>query len=281
MVKYNLPIGLSTCGGKPLTPENLTDMRECGIEGIELSFPNFDGFDFVTARRNTDAAGIRIWSMHLPFYPFDRIDISSTNRELRGRTIEFLSELMKKASTEAGVDRFIIHPSGEPIPDEVREGKMQCAMDSLGVLAERAHGLGAVIAVEELPRTCLGRDSSELERLLSVNDKLRVCFDTNHLLREPISDFIRNVGGRIITLHVSDYDWIDERHWLPGEGKTDWQALIAALEAVGYDGPWLYEVGYEPEWTISRRTLTNHDFAENAGTIFRGETPAPIGMPNV
>ena len=31
MVKYNLPIGLSTCGGKPLDRANLEDMKKSGI----------------------------------------------------------------------------------------------------------------------------------------------------------------------------------------------------------------------------------------------------------
>ena len=47
-----------------------------------------------------------------------------------------------------------------------------------------AQQLGQVIAVEDLPRTCLGRESSEMLELISVNDKLRVCFDTNHLLQK-------------------------------------------------------------------------------------------------
>ena len=54
--------------------------------------------------------------------------------------------------------------------------------------------------------------------LISADDRLRVCFDTNHLLKESIIDFIYNVGDKIITTHVSDYARENERHWLPGEG---------------------------------------------------------------
>jgi sugar phosphate isomerase/epimerase len=44
-----------------------------------------------------------------------------------------------------------------------------------------------------------------------------VCFDTNHLLKESSEDFARAVGPHIVTLHVSDYDGKDERHWMAGE----------------------------------------------------------------
>ena len=50
------------------------------------------------------------------------------------------------------------------------------------------------------------------------------------------------MGGRIITLHVSDYDFVDERHLLPGEGKNPWGEILRALEEVGYDGRFTYEV---------------------------------------
>ena len=49
------------------------------------------------------------------------------------------------------------------------------------------------------------------------------------------------LAGRIGNVHISDYDFIDERHELPGNGKNDWPAIIAGLEKLDYDGPFLYE----------------------------------------
>ena len=70
--------------------------------------------------------------------------------------------------------------------------------------------------------------------------------------------FIKNVGRKIVTLHVSDYDFIDERHLLPLKGKNDWKAILASLEKdAGYRGPFLYEVsGRDPE-------VTHASFREN------------------
>ena len=96
-----------------------------------------------------------------------------------------------------------------------------------------------------------------------------VCFDTNHLLKENPVDFIHKIGKRIITTHVSDYDFINERHWLPGEGGLDWQAILHALKDVGYSGMWLYEIGFScPKTILRNRDLNCNDFARNAKELF-------------
>ena len=73
------------------------------------------------------------------------------------------------------------------------------------------------------------------------------------------------------------YDFKDEKHWLPGEGDIDWQKLYNDLLAVGYNGMWLYELGFKPEDTIDRRDLDYKDFYNNAMEIFGGKNPTAIG----
>ena len=136
-------------------------------------------------------------------------------------------------------------------------------------LLEIAKANGSVIAVEDLPRTCLGNNAAEIAELISVHPDLRVCFDTNHLLTEDAADFIRTIGKKIITTHISDYDFINERHWLPGEGQLDWQRILQAFNDINYDGVWLYELGFAcPKTLIRERDLTCGDFARNAKEIF-------------
>ena len=272
------PIGLSTCGNKPLDEQSLIELKESGIDFIELSNQIYDDFDFEMIQKTAQRHGISVWSLHLPFAPFDQLDPSALDTDKRQYTLNFMKALILRGSA-AGIDKFVIHPSIEPIDDQIRKAKLDASASFLGELADFADTFGAVIAVENLPRTCLGKNSAEILRLTAANDKLRVCFDTNHLLGEDIPTFIRNVGRKIITTHVSDYDFVNERHWLPGEGKADWSAVYNTLQEVGYEGVWLYEVGFAPEKSISRRLLTCKDFVENARSIFRGETPDAIGKP--
>ena len=134
--------------------------------------------------------------------------------------------------------------------------------------------------VEILPRTCLGRNSGEMLDLLSADPRLRACCDTNHLLTEDLPGFIRRLGDRVETLHVSDYDGKDEKHWLPGEGVLPWPEVLAALAEVGYKGPWLYEIGLGTPKTIVRdRPLAFPDFSRNAGELFEGRRPTVFSHP--
>lgn len=265
-------IGLSSCG-KPLNEETFEAYRKNGITEMEVSpgMEEYAGLDYKNIQILSKEFGINLWSFHLPFGPFETLDISRP--ELCESSIEYLSELIKKAA-DIGIDKYIIHASGEPIEETERVVRMECAKESLARLAEVAKKEGGVMAVEDLPRTCLGRSSDDILELISAHSDLRVCFDTNHLLSENPVDFIHKIGDKIITTHVSDYDFINERHWLPGEGKIDWPALMKALRDVKYNEVWLYEIGYESPYSIlPDRPLTCEDFALNAKELFAGEEP--------
>lgn len=252
---------------------------DCGLELLEISLPGrgVEAVDFQKTVKEAEAYGIEIWSVHLQFAPFTEIDPSSLNEELRQFTVARQSEVIRRAGA-AGIRHFVVHSSGEPIPVEERRDRMEQARKSLRTLADTAAEYDAVLCVEDLPRSCLGRSSWDIRKLLEADPRLRVCFDTNHLLGEDIPDFIRKVGDKIVTTHVSDYDFWNERHLLPGEGKIDWKELYDCLLEVGYEGPWLYEVGMKAEWCVIRdRDLTPADFVKNAREIFAGQAPEPVG----
>ena len=272
-------LALST-NGAAATRETFQKYREAQIPAMEVSngqMADADRIDFPMLRRCADEFGITLWSYHLPFAPFKSLDPSVP--ALAEGTVAYFCSLIDKAA-DAGIRIFVVHPSGEPIAEEDRPMRMSTAKKSLFALAEYAKKKGGVIAVEDLPRTCLGRDSSDILDLLSAHPDLRVCFDTNHLLKEDIGDFIRAVGDKIVTTHVSDYDFINERHWLPGEGQIDWAMLKNTLKSVGYAGCWLYELGLGgSDWTIDRpRALTHRDIRRNYEEIMAGLLPTPVGI---
>jgi len=265
-------IGLSSGTGVN-NEEMFKGYADAGIDAMEVCVPRpeYPDLDYKAIGKYANKYGIELWSFHFPFGPKDGFDPASIVESARLNTIETFSENIKKAS-DIGVKKFVIHPSTEPIPDEERAERMSRSKDSLNELAEVAAKCGSVICIENLPRTCLGKNSVEIKELLSVNDKLRACFDTNHLLSQDTIEFIKDVGDKIVTLHVSDYDYMNERHWLPGEGKIDWASLLKALEEIKYDGVWMYEISRVCPKTILRdRDLTFDDFARNAKELFEGK----------
>lgn len=264
-------IGLSSY--QDVNEEFFNHCAEAGISLMELSVSaeKYDKLPYGEISNWSKRYGVGIWSFHLPFSPFEELDLS--RKELSKNTVAYLSELIKKAA-DMGADKFIVHASGEPVLDAERAERLKRAKDSLYSLAEVAKNYEGIVAVECLPRTCLGKNSTEINELVSAHPALRVCFDTNHLMGEKAVDFIHNVGNKIITTHVSDFDFYNERHWLPGEGKLDWQSILKALQEIGYQGPWLYEIGFACPKTIYRdRDLTCQDFVRNAKELFNNLKP--------
>ena len=271
-------IGLSSCGNV-ICEDLFKKYQQSGITAVEIS-PKDDGYDAVNYKEIkllAERYNIKLWSFHLPFWPFSEIDIS--NISICKKSIKYFEELIKKG-LDIGIGKFIIHPSGEPIEDNERPERIKCAKESLAELAEMAKRNNAVIAVEDLPRTCLGKNSDEIAELISAHDELMVCFDANHLLNENPADFIHKVGNRIVTTHISDCDLINERHWLPGEGKLDWQSILQAFKDVNYNGVWLYEIKFTcPKSIIRDRDLTCDDFVKNADELFNNKPITVFSTP--
>jgi len=199
---------------------------------------------------------------------------------MRNIAIDMDIEMIKKCA-DCGIKYGAIHPSGEPISQDDRNEAMKNAKDSLYKLSKTADDEGFTIAVENLPRTCLGNCSLDMNQLLEASDSLKICFDVNHLLQESHVEFINNIKGKIVTLHISDYDFVNERHWMPGEGKINWPELIDLLEGIGYDGVFMYELGLKPEKTITRRDLNYSDFKDNFVALNEKRKPDALGVPNI
>lgn len=253
-------LGASLCFCGRLDREILTEFHDAGIKCVELSFSRdyfYNALDFVNKAGEYAAlsreTGVELWSIHLPFS--GELDVSNPDDAKRDFTIATNLELIE-AAAKAGISVAVVHPSSEPIADCDRESRMERSIAALKLLAEKAVSVGMRLAVEDLPRSCLCHNSAEMRKVIESDPNINIVFDTNHLLIQDNIEFVRDVGERIISLHVSDYDFIDERHLLPFEGKIDWKALIDALDAKGYKGPWMYEVP-------SRGKLAASDLYEN------------------
>ena len=238
---------LTATSTRKLDLENYKHYKACGIDGIEISLPwnEYPNAVLPQAVQNAKEAGLEVCSLHLPFSR--EISIATLNQEHRSAAIALQRKLIAEASA-AGIHRFVLHPSSEPIEDNDRAEAMRLAKEALAELAQWADEHESVICVEDLPRTCLGRTADEMLELLSADERLRVCFDVNHLLTSNGSthaECVQKLGDKIVTLHLSDYDFIDERHFLPGNGLINWNEVITLLEEADYHGPFMYEVSID------------------------------------
>ena len=88
--------GLSSTGIQDLTEKDFRDFAECGLKELELSFSEdrYDTLDWEGIRRRASAYGIHLWSFHLPFSPFSRINPASFDPQVRRSTISYFESLM-------------------------------------------------------------------------------------------------------------------------------------------------------------------------------------------
>lgn len=220
------------------TDARFRKLRESGLSAVELSLTSGFKVGFKEFHRMAKNNDVLIWSCHLPYRP----DISTPDISVRKEALEIMGENIRQLS-DLGVDKFVVHPS-LPLPEGAdRNERKLCSMDTLSKLADIATECGAVIAVEDMVKVCLANSVEELSEIISANDKLRVCFDVNHLLNNTHEEFFEALGDKIATVHISDYDFVQERHAFPGYGKIDWPKLHSLFVKYGYTGVWMHELG--------------------------------------
>ena len=224
--------------------ELLGQYAAAGIQAVEISLPGkpidelrqFACEAYALLRKS----GMTLWSVHLPFGR--QLDISAPDEAERRRVIGEL-KLSVDLARGLGAKTLVIHGSSEPNSEESRPARMAACASSLRELQEYAGGMS--LAVENLPRTCIGRAGWEVAQL--SESCAGICFDVNHLLIEDHAAFLDATEQKIITTHLSDYDGVDERHWLPGMGIVPWKLVYDRLLAAGYQGPFLFELGLNAE----------------------------------
>ncbi len=281
-------VGIS-CAPRPDGPL-LDELARAGVACVEISMKGADyaSFPYAECGRRAREAGVAVRSFHLPFYLTEEdgpVDPASLDTAIRRRTAELHRRLLGVAA-DMGARFAVVHACLEPVEDADRAARLDASRESMAALAEAGAALGMTICVENLPRSCLGNTAAELLSIVSCDPRLRVCFDVNHLLLESHEEFLRTVGHLVATLHISDYDFVNERHWLRGEGKIDWVALADGLDAIGYTDAFTYELGFRgnPKYVARSRDLTPADFVRNAREI-EDRVPLTVigegGLPNL
>ena len=255
-------LGKSLGRWENLSVESMTQNRIEGLEYIEVTMNYLIGKDTAGVRdraallkAQVDSSGLEVWSVHMPYSR--KVDISILDSAKRAEVVNHIAEMMKVA-TVFNPQHFVLHPSSEPIAPDERAERLTKSRESIGILASVAKELGISLCVENLPRTCLGRNGEEMMYLIEGYDNTGICFDVNHLLYQSHEDFLKSIAkGSIKTVHLSDYNFTDERHLLPGVGHIDWKPLWDGIKANGYKGIFMFECYGEPsELAHARDILT-------------------------
>jgi len=137
-----------------------------------------------------------------------------------------------------------------------------------GIEALRAHAdrAGVVVALEPEP----GMAIADLDEFLAVAPRdLPLALDTGHCLvtgeRDPAAA-VRELRDRIATIAVEDMRRGEHLHLPFGEGDVDLPAVLAAIDAIGFDGLVCVE--------LSRDSHRAHTMVFDAMAALRAALPA-------
>lgn len=113
-------------------------------------------------------------------------------------------------------------------------------VESLNKILQYAEELGITIAIENTRR--MDYFDLVLEEYNSRN--LGICYDSSHdwAFSKEKTLILEKWGKRLVCLHLSDNDTLEDRHWLPGDGLVDWDLVAANLRRNGYSGCLIMEV---------------------------------------
>lgn len=281
----------TTLSGADCYLGRLEELRRDGMTHVELCLrADFEeqASLYPAALEAIRRAGLRVWSVHLPFG--GGVSPACAEETRRIANVELLKRFVD-LTRDSGAGIYVIHGSFEPVQEWGRKPLLASAAVSLQELAAYMGQLGMTLALENLPRTCVGRSAEEVAYLTGRVPALRLCFDTNHFtpLRPDVRfrplqrafpslrakwnpaaengvSYARTFGGKIVTVHISDYDGIDECHWLPGQGLVDFAGIHAALMGAGFGAPVIFEPNERCKGrkTTGRRLIAGYEKAIGA-----------------
>lgn len=258
----DLKIGYSTSITN-LTVPKMKAAKLAGIDFVEVSINGFIHKDSLTflkteeeienicrsAKISADLAGVKIWSIHMPFNK--NIDLSLLDEDKRMAAVTLhkkVLHIVKLLKPQV----ILFHPSYF-LGLEEREARKKQLIASATELNKDVKKIGAMMVIENMTGFELVMKDGKRERPLmrTVEETVEIfdrlpkdvysAIDLNHIASPE--KLILAMGDRLKTLHVADGFGKAENHFFPcdGLGGNDWGAIISALKKVNYQGPFMYE----------------------------------------
>ncbi len=180
-------------------------------------------------------SGLVYETVHAPFMRMNSMWVEgSEGDDWRDMLIECVDD-----TAAVGVGIMVTHvtvASVAPAPSEIGFRRFLA-------VAERAAKKGVKIALENLE---IPEHLEFLFSRLGGMNNIGFCWDTGHnLCYTPDIDMMKLYGDKLLCLHINDNDgvsnpgtitWHDDSHFMPFDGKVDWQGVAERLDRAGWNG---------------------------------------------
>ena len=252
---------LGACGGTYARygEDRYLKMKQHGFDCVDFSLAGTDSIyykaDENECKRLLEAeaarireAGMTLYQIHGPW----RWPSQDATEEDRAERMDKMKRSIHMCAV-MGCRYWVVHPI-MPFGIQERGNAEQAAQTwelnraFMRELIQTAHEEDVVICLENMPMPnfSMGKVEDIIRFVNEMNDDhFKVCLDTGHaaVTREGVGDAVRALGKDLLrTLHIHDNNGIHDQHRLPYFGVIDWEDFAAALQEIGFDGNFSYEV---------------------------------------
>ncbi len=248
------PFGISThlYHAQRLSREHLLEIAAHGFDCVEI-YATRTHFDYHNPSAIADLqgwladAGLELRSVHAPTAEAftggrwsGSLSLASTDPDARARAVRETEQALYIAR-RLPVKVLVAH-LGIPRTQSGASDSRAAARRSIEELMKIAEPLGVRIAVEVIPNE-LSRAGSIVHFVEDDLDGVGICLDFGHAhLDGDVIDAVETVSEHVITTHVHDNRGRRDDHLLPFDGSIDWAGTLLAVQKIGYDGPFIFEV---------------------------------------
>lgn len=244
----------------PPYEDAIKSIAKTGCKGVELRIHTREELQSYDTQARSDAlkALLRDEGLSLTNLHFTPAGASSTVAAARAQAVSdfrHVAELAKKLGTGlvtvAASYPFDVQPMDEhykpsmqiwsvPVPAGADFNQNYADyLDTLRGFAAICKDAGLKLAIETIPLSW-ARNTDAILRLLEKlgDDNVGVCYDVANIsMSGDLAEiFAYRLNKRIFHVQMADNHGVNNAHWRPGKGKNDFNALVRALDDVGYQG---------------------------------------------
>ena len=246
---YRLDLGVSVrlfqkTGKNENFVRDLKELKQEGFKCVEVSLGQVGGYKMNMEQcilqvedglKAVQDEGLTLNSIHMPFQRF--IYISSYDEGVRAWAVDEFRQLMAKCDNY-NPRCYVFHSKTGRKEEGLWDLRKPALVRSFRELVATTKNH---VCMENMVGSFPNTVAAMIEILQQVENG-KCCIDMNHFLHDKTADGILALKDWLQTVHVNDYDGVYEKHWLPMEGTNDWMKIIGALEKIGYNGGFVYEV---------------------------------------
>jgi sugar phosphate isomerase/epimerase len=242
-----------------LTRDHLLAIAAAGFEAVSV-FATRTHFDYHNPRSIADLqqwlaeAGLELHGIHAPVAESfiagrwgPLLSLASADGEARARAVMEATkaiQIARRIPAAVLVAHMGLPRSQQPSP---ATNSRDAARRSIEELHREGACLGVRVAVEVVPNE-LSRAGSIVhfvETDLEGAD-VGICLDFGHAhLEGDLLDAIETVSEHLVTADVHDNGGRNDEHLVPFDGTIDWPAALTAIQKIGYEGTFVFEIASE------------------------------------